>query len=159
VGGTSWKHIGEYAGGVVESLEAVQREVFTNGDFEYFTQREVYEDGEYLSVEREVPRTFEEFWATEESSHPEGGTHSILDVHGIREPAALAVDMDTNRYYGHIYPLDSDETVRYFGTAQPTRADFERVGFHGVSKSQPARFMGRCVVLYADGQPSEVGAP
>jgi hypothetical protein len=74
----------------------------------------------------------------------------------IREPASLATDLDTRRWFDGIYPLDAAETLRYFATLQPTRTDLDRVGFRALDDSAPARHLGRCVVLYDDGQPSHV---
>lgn len=158
MGGTGWHHIGEYAGSIAESLEAVQREVFSSGKYQYFVYREVFDrdTGQYFVEEGEAPRTFEEFWASEESSRPEGGTHSILDVNEIREAGSLRTDLDTRRWFGGMYPLDAAETMRYFGTLQPTRSDFDRVGFRALSDSAPARHLGRCVVLHDHGQPAAV---
>ena len=145
MGGTGWSHIGPYRGSIAASLRAIQREVFASGQFQYWL------DDPSIS---QRPATFEEFWSSEKASHPEGGTHSILDVSIIAEPEQLSADLAAYAYDEKIYPLSAEESRTVFGTAEPTRADFE----HN-RQSLPHDFdrgSGRCVVLYREGQPDEV---
>ncbi|MEY9861720.1 hypothetical protein ABH935_007363 [Catenulispora sp. GAS73] len=147
MGGTGWSHIGEYAGSIAATLEAVQRDVYAGGKFE-----------DWFDHEAGQPKpTFEEFWADPELRSPEGGTHSILDVSEVRDASAYEVDIwaRPSRHYEGVYPLTDPELATTFGTREPTRDDFDRAGgFDAMPDCE--RGSARSVILYRDGSPSEV---
>jgi hypothetical protein len=68
----------------------------------------------------------------------------------------VRADLNKGHYYDGMYPLGPAETMAYFGTTQPTRADFDRVDYDDLMVSAPSRGMGRCVVLYEGGEKSKV---
>lgn len=147
MGGTGWQHIGEYAGSVAATLEAVQRDVYVSGKFQHWLHE---------VTDRPMP-TFEAFWADPELRSPEGCTHSILDVSEVRDGSAYEADSQAwpGRYYEGVYPLTNAELATAFNTLEPTREDFDRVGgFDAMSDTE--RGCARSATLYRAGSPSEV---
>jgi hypothetical protein len=78
------------------------------------------------------------------------GTHSVLDVWQML-PAGSPDE------FGAIMPLTFDQVQTAFGTATPTRAQFDAVydGGMGVITDFP-RWSGRFTTLYDDGKPAEI---
>lgn len=118
--------------------------MFASGQFQYWPDDPSASQG---------PATFEQFWSSDKASHPEGGTHSILDVSIIAQPEQLKGDVAAYARR-EIYPLSVEEMRAVFGTAEPTRAHFERS--HQLLPHEIDRDSGRCVVLYREGEPDEL---
>jgi hypothetical protein len=137
-----------WCGSVAESLEALKLEVLASGDFQYYPEGGT------------PPATIEELMAllcAEDGEGLEGGTHSILDLYEIGDPAELAADQRCRTYYHRLYPLAESDVLELFGSPQPTVADWQRITESDEHhRLAPARWMGRCAVIYAADQPDEI---
>ena len=98
----------------------------------------VFKDGEFRGAELN-PATPEEALENMDAD----GTASILDIYQV------ATEPD----YFCAAPYASQELVNYFGTEQPTRADVEKSDdlWDDLERGQ-----ARYVILYQDGEPSEI---
>ncbi|MEV6298972.1 hypothetical protein AB0M02_06160 [Actinoplanes sp. NPDC051861] len=107
----------------------------------------VFESGEYYwAGEGEPPTHFGDLFKDEVVQ--EEGTHSILDCNNIIGP-------DTPDGFGTLRLLRAEESQRYFGSATPTREQWEK-GYANGSLVIGERWCGWFVVLYRDGEPSEI---
>lgn len=83
--------------------------------------------------------------AKEDAEFWDEGTHSILDMNGVAGHGDFAT----------VSPVPHEEIVALFGSATPSRADFERVQHTDWSLSFD-RWHGRYTALYNDGVPHEL---
>lgn len=139
MGRSGWDYVVEYGGDPAAALEQLRTSTLAAGDYFWDETSDEYIGPRPGSLaELDALRGSEEFW--------EIGTHSVLDVDrliGSREP-----DRD-----GTVRPLTDEEAVRYFGTATPTREQFEAAG---APMPDVEGWSGFCQVLYADGRPTEI---
>lgn len=153
MGASGWDYRVPYAGSVETAFLAVQERVLASGDFLW--PWEEFDPDEDEVVAR--PTSMAELNAAkEEETFWEAGTHTILDVDRV-----VTGDVDQ---IGGIRPLTEDELVTWFGSVEPSAADFERVPMYlqrgpetaTLSDLTVTRWTGRSVVLYRDGEPDEV---
>ncbi|MER7501439.1 hypothetical protein AB0L05_20945 [Nonomuraea pusilla] len=111
-------------------------------------QEQAFQEGAsfWWTSERPRPRTLAELWKDEVTRHD--GTHSLLDMACVLEPGA-------EPELGAVVPVSAEAVLRLFGTARPTRADYERERgeLHG---EVPERRHGCCAILYDGDRPSEI---
>jgi hypothetical protein len=151
MGASGWHNRGPYVGSVEGSFLAVQELVLASGDFLW--PWDDFDPDEAVSrptsvAELNAAKNTEEFW--------EAGTHTILDVDRV-------VTGDTDEI-GGIRPLTEDELTEWFGTVEPSAAEFERIPMWiqqmdetgTLSDLTETRWTGRSLVLYRDGEPDEV---
>jgi hypothetical protein len=135
MGASGWDYVTEYKGDLAASLAALHASVFAS---------ETYFKEELADCGLPVPATLEELWTEPYWEFMgENGTHTILDISSMEQ----------------ISPLRPGETAQTFGTDRPTRADWDRVApphGGGVWHLVGERWTGRCVLLYRDGEPTEV---
>jgi hypothetical protein len=145
--------VAPFAGDVAGTLRALRERVFR--DREYRWHDEFEED-------EPRPATIEGIWASEEMR--QSGTLSILDVDRVAETSVPA-SWDTWREdLGTVRPLAPGRAERYFGTARPSREQFEALigdyrapGHMDFIDEVTMRGTGRYIVLYKDEEPAEVG--
>ncbi|WP_035839322.1 hypothetical protein [Kitasatospora azatica] len=150
MGGTGWTYRTRWRGSIAASLEALKLDVLAAGDYQHSP-----------TEDETPPATIEELMALLESEDDDGmlagGTHSILDLYEISDPAALAADQRHRTYYHRLYPLAEHEVLELFASPRPTLADWERIEQLDEYRTlSPARWMGRCTVLYAADQPDQI---
>jgi hypothetical protein len=134
VGASAWHYVVPHRDDLVEALDALQGKLLARHDYHF------------EPVGRPWPATTDELWGHEDVH--ESGTHSALDLHDVI-PADGADD------FGTLRPLTEDERIRFFGTATPTRADFDGAGDALSGFGQ--RWSGYSTVLYdADGNPESM---
>ncbi|WP_329121507.1 hypothetical protein [Streptomyces sp. NBC_01465] len=113
MGASSWQYIETYEGDVAAALATVRQREFER----------VFVHGTYWDALRPADRPFtsaddlDDLW--EDEVFGSAGTHTIIDVWEI-------IDADAKDDYHSVRPLSDEEAVELFGTAEPTRADFER---------------------------------
>jgi hypothetical protein len=126
VGASGWHYVTEYDGDLQAALDRLRRRVLDSGDY-------------YWPSELGRPTALEEL--TE--GIPHDGTHSVLDVTEVLEP-------DNGDEWGTLRLLSTEERIDLFGTAEPTRADFDRsVG--RLSDIHPRLMWGGYAVVLSDG--------
>ncbi|WP_433209297.1 hypothetical protein ACQP00_44900 [Dactylosporangium sp. CS-047395] len=134
MGASGWDYVVPFDEDVAGALRRLRAEVFASGDYYW-----LYEG------ERPRPGTERELWADEEIRHCM--THSVLDVFEVGTGGG-------QRAFGRTFAVSDEEAVREFGTARPTLesvADRERL-----LPLLSERGGGRHLVLYADGEPSQL---
>jgi hypothetical protein len=140
MGASEWYYFVPYQEDVEQAFIALQGRVLAERD--YYTDSTI---GELESMaELQALKRTEEFW--------EVGTHSILDMHAVRDaPWDDQGDDDP----GAILPLAPDELRGYLGGDTPDKSDFER---HRKAQSwmEFPRWTGRYTVLYRDGKAHEI---
>ncbi|MDY7090408.1 MAG: hypothetical protein SYR96_35625 [Actinomycetota bacterium] len=134
MGKSGWQYVTSYEWNLDAVLDGLRRRVFESGEY-------------YWPPELDRPTSLEEFDA---GDAPEGGTHSILDIVSVVGPR----DEDGWRT---LRPLTAAETVRVFGTGDPTRADFERSGDARWAAGPPLWWCGYAVALTDGSDLTEVG--
>jgi len=153
MGASGWDYRVPYAGSVETALFAVQEQVLASGDFLW--PWDEYEPDEDDIVAR--PTSMAELNAAkEQETFWDAGTHTILDVDHM-----AAGDDDE---IGGIRPLTEDELTKWFGSVEPSAADFERIPMYlqrmhekgTLGDLTETRWTGRSMVLYRDGKPDEV---
>lgn len=141
MGASGWEYLTPFRDDIASALDALRRQVFAEGNFISPTDFELPEPA---SVDDLLEETYWEFMGT-------CGTHSIIDVWSI-VPAE-----DHDQRYGTIRPLTDSEYRELFGTMQPSRDDFTRLGDTGrLQEYMAGRGTGRAAVLWQDGHPSEI---
>jgi len=100
------------------------------------------------------PGSVDDYWEQEQYGEFMGtsGTHSIIDVRAVI-PAGYAGDD-----FGTIRPLPESECADLFGTARPSRADYEPLaGTEQLAdRVTGGRWTGRAAVLWDGGVPAEI---
>jgi hypothetical protein len=143
VGASAWEYVVPHQGDLGEALAELRRRVFAEGS--YLSPSEV---GLGLpgpaTLDELVQELYWEFMGT-------CGTHSILDVLSV-------VPAHEEQGYATIRPLADREYRELFGSPQPTRDDFGRLGNTArlAEYVDAGRNTGRAAVLWADGSPSEI---
>ena len=143
MGASGWDYIEPFDTDLTTTLANLRRRVFVDDDYFWFDsipKPATFDELEALfaeiaaltpdEIDYEDPRMI--LLADIASS----GTHSILD-------------MDAVGAGGPIKPLPAGEAEALFGTARPTRADFDRVG-EGRWAEVESRWTGVCVQLHDD---------
>lgn len=114
MGRSGWDYAVEYRGDPAAALDQLRAATLASGDYFWDETSEQHIGPRPGSLaELDTLRESDEFW--------EIGTHSVLVVDrsiGSREP-----DRD-----GTVRPLTDEEAVDFFGTATPTREEFEAAG-------------------------------
>jgi hypothetical protein len=143
VGASEWWYVVPYQDDLGAALEALRRRVFADGDFVSPTdfglpEPETVDDLAYQEI-------YEEFMGA-------NGTHSIIDIaHGVPHPGGGF------RGDGTIRPLTDEESRRVFGSARPSRADFDEADRRLLQDLVTGgRWTGRAVVLWAGDNPDEI---
>jgi hypothetical protein len=146
VGASGWHYVTPYHGDVADALRELRERVFRGQEYYWWDD---FEEDEPR------PATIEEIWDSQEMR--ESGTHSILDVSRVVTTTAPP-NPGNLRDYGTVRPLAPERVAHHFGTARPTRAQFEALATDvGFINELTMRGAGLYVLLY-DGQiPAEVG--
>lgn len=163
MGATGWKYFAPYDVDHEKALQALRQEVFRQG--KYGQSRAMAElAGEFPEELTEDLRTYlaslqqaeEERYGGEHGfdtieelleAAEEEGTHSILDIEYVSDQPGFAV----------AWPAPEEVVRETFGTTTPTRADIERAGPWALTQALDLeRWQAAYVVVYADGQPSEI---
>lgn len=146
MGASGWEYIVSYQPDLGTALDALRHQVFASGDY---IKPSFYGDAFDLpdpaSVEDLLGQgQYAEFMGT-------SGTHSVIDVQAV-----LPAEADDK--FGAIRPLSDAECAELFGTAQPSRADYEAVANSKRLYDYVAggRWTGRAAVLWAAASPSEI---
>jgi hypothetical protein len=152
MGASWWSYVTRYHGDVAAALRELQERVFDEGDYYWWDE---FGDYEPRPTSVDQIRTDPERWTS--------GTHSILDID-------RAVDTTDPRNgvsstdHGTVRPLAAASAARLFGTARPSRAQFEGLaGDHANPRHNEfisevrARWTGCYVLLYDGDTPAEVG--
>lgn len=144
MGASGWEYVVPYQQDIGDALDLLRREVFAAGDFVKPSSVSGLPDP--ASVEDLTEQ--EEYW----EFMGESGTHSILDVLGVIPASSAGQD------YGTIRPLSDAEYGELFRTAQPGRADYERLA--GTERLHDyvtgGRWTGRAAVLWENGAPAQI---
>jgi hypothetical protein len=127
----------EYHGDPAAALAACREQTFAQGDFFWYPEDDPRGAKPATLAELDVMGEREEFW--------EVGTHSILDVDRIIPSS------DENR--DGIRQLPAAEARELFGTATPTREQFEQVEDR---VPYVRRWSGFYQLLYSDEKPTEI---
>ncbi|MFI6604856.1 hypothetical protein ACIBHX_52305 [Nonomuraea sp. NPDC050536] len=111
-------------------------------------QEQAFRESAYFWWTSELPRphTVAELWKDEVTRHD--GTHSLLDMSRVLEAGA-------EPELGAVVPLSAEAALRLFGTARPTRDDYEREQGE-LYGEVPERWHGCCTSLYDGDRPSEI---
>jgi hypothetical protein len=143
VGASEWWYVVPYQDDLDEALDALRRRVFADGDFISpvdfgLPAPESVDDLAYQEM-------YEEFMGT-------NGTHSILDIaRGVVRPG---YDHGSE---GTIWRLTDEESQRVFGSARPSRADFDVADRRALQDLVTGRrWTGRAVVLWTGDNPDEI---
>lgn len=113
MGGSSWHHIEPYDGDVAAALATVRQHEFER----LFVRGTYWDDLQPAGQSFTSVDDLNDLW--EDETFGSEGTHTIIDVWEVIDAEAFD-DSHTVR------PLSDEEAVEIFGTAEPTRADFER---------------------------------
>jgi len=153
MGASGWSYVTPYRGDVGESLRELRVRVFR--DRRYWWPDDFEED-------EPRPDTIERLRASEHVR--ESGTHSILDVDRVVRTTEPPAWDRWREDLGTVRPLAQDRVTVHFGTARPSRAQFQALAdnpgapgameFHDEVKM---RGTGLYVLLYDGDQPSDVG--
>lgn len=143
MGASSWQHVIPYRDDLEAALGALRLQVFADGDF--ISPADLGLPAPETLSDLTCQEMYEEFMGTH-------GTHSILDITG----GVMASDSNF-QHEGSIRPLTDAESLHLFGSAKPSRADFDTAGEIALAYSVTGgRWTGRAVVLWADGKPAEI---
>ena len=153
MGASSWSYVTPYRSDVDESLRELRERVFR--DQEYYWRDDFEED-------EPRPDTIKGIWASE--GMKQSGTHSILDVDRVVQTSEPPTWDRWREDLGTVRPLAEDRVILHFGTARPSRGQFQALAddpgvpgameFHNEVRM---RGTGLYVLLYNDDQPSDVG--
>ncbi|MEU4194169.1 hypothetical protein AB0E69_19905 [Kribbella sp. NPDC026611] len=135
MGASGWDYVVAYDGDVAAALVECRTRTFADGDLYW---DEDLGDKPATLAELDVLREDEEFW--------EVGTHSILDMDRV-------VGSDDEDYEAAVRELPEMVAREMFGTAAPSRAEFEAAGS---GLPYPQRWSGYYQLLYTDGKPTEI---
>jgi hypothetical protein len=139
VGKSGWDYVVEYRGDPAAALAELRAATLASGDFYWEDESEEHIGPRPETLaELDAFREDDEFW--------EIGTHSVLDVDRVIGSSERDGD-------GTVRQLSEDEAVEFFGTATPTREQYEAAG-----EPMPDHdgWSGFCQLLYADGHPTEI---
>jgi hypothetical protein len=147
MGASGWEYVVSYQQDLGAALDALRREVFAAGDYvKPADSGHVLDLPEPASIEDLTEQ--EEYWEFMGTS----GTHSIIDVRGVVPAGFEGED------FGTIRPLLDSEYRELFGSARPSRADYERLA--GTERLHDyvtgGRWTGRAAVLWDNGAPTEL---
>ncbi len=143
MGASDWQYVVPYQDDLEAALHALRRKVFTEGDF--ISPADIgLPEPESLS-DLMYQEMYEEFMGTH-------GTHSIIDIcHGV-----MPSDNGSQRE-GTIQPFTDKESQHLFGSAKPSRGDFDAADKATLSGLVTGgRWTGRAVVLWVGDKPSEI---
>jgi hypothetical protein len=139
MGASGWEYVVPYQQDLSAALDALRWQVFAAGD--YVTPGsygEVFDLPEPSGVQDLTED--EQYWEFMGTS----GTHSIIDIQSV-----VPADFDGDDF-GTIRPLSDAECAALFGTARPSRADYETLAgserLHDYVTG--GRWTGRATVLW-----------
>src|SRR5215472_6656609 len=146
MGASGWGYVIPYQKDLRAALDALRHQVFASGDYiKPSFYGGVFDLPDPASLEDLLGQ--ERYWEFMGTS----GTHSVIDVQAV-------VAADASDEFGAIRPLSDEECGELFGTAQPSRADYD-----ALSDSERlydyvtgGRWTGRAAVLWTDASPSEI---
>jgi hypothetical protein len=133
MGASEWSYVVPLDADVASAFLRLRERVFAEGDY-YWPDRSRPATLAELDASRERP----EFWET--------GTHSILDVDRL-------IDSDHQDEEGTVRPLSEEDARDVFGTATPTRREFDEA-WRSVESTR--LWSGQYLVLFDDKGPAEV---
>lgn len=142
MGASGWAYLVLYQADLQAALDSLRRQVFESGDYisPVTWGLTAPESAEALAEQ-------EYYW----QFMGEHGTHSIIDVIDV-----VPYDMGEQEP-GTVCAFTDEEYEDYFGSARPTRADWDRFGDDPLMNEYVAeRWTGRAMVLWADDAPSEI---
>jgi len=144
MGASGWEYVVSYQQDLGAALDVLRREVFAAGDF--VKPSSVVDLPDPLSVDALTEQ--DQYW----EFMGESGTHSIIDVLSV-----IPADSGDEEY-GTIRPLSEAEYAGLFGTAQPGRADYERLAGTELLHDYVTggRWTGRAAVLWDNGRPAQI---
>lgn len=143
MGASGWDYIEPFDTDLATTLANLRRRVFDEGDYFWFdsipkpaTFAEL--EGLFAEIAALTPDEidYEDPRIIQLADIASSGTHSILDMSAVGAR-------------GPITSLPAGEAEALFSTAQPTRADFDRVG-EGRWVEVEGRWSGACVQLHDD---------
>jgi len=146
MGASGWDYFVPYQQDVTAALRELQQRVFDDDAFFWYPEDE---DEPFPAPK---PRTLAELERIKETDEFwEVGTHSILDLDRVIGPTEEDHD-------GTLRAAPREEIVRLFGTAMPTRAQFEAAYDRGMGDVPFARGWSGFYLVLADGagRPSEI---
>ena len=141
MGASEWEYVVPY-----QALQAALTDL----------RRQVFDSGEFISpVEWGLPAPKSVEDLTQQEHYREfmgdNGTHSIIDVLNV-----VPYDMGEQEP-GTVCAFTDDESLDYFGSTRPTRADWDRFRSDPISHEYVAgRWTGRAMVLWEGDTPSEI---
>jgi len=152
MGASGWAYVTRYRGDAAAALRELQERVFRDGDYQWWD-----EFGEF----EPRPDSVEGIWAAD--GRWTSGTHSILDIERVADttdPPGWEFGGDL----GTVWPLAADRVEWMFGTARPSRAQFEALAMDYAHPLHAAlmdevgpRWTGLYVLLYEGETPTEIG--
>ena len=152
MGASWWSYVTRYRGDVAAALRELQERVFDEGDYCWWD-----EFGDYAPR----PTSVEQIWA--DPGQWASGTHSILDIDRAVDTTDPPGGVG-NTEHGTVRPLAAASAARLFGTARPSRAQFEALAEDYANPRHRefisevrARWTGCYVLLYDGDTPTEVG--
>jgi hypothetical protein len=147
MGASGWEYVVPYQQDLGAALDILRRQVFAAGDY--------IKPGSYGDVfDLPEPGSADDYWEQEQYAEFMGtsGTHSVIDVRAV-----IPADFDGDDF-GSIRPLADADYAGLFGTARPSRADYEPLA--GTERLHDyvtgGRWTGRAAVLWAGGTPAEI---
>ena len=153
MGASGWSYVTPYRGDVAESLRELRERVFR--DREYYWRGDSGEG-------QPRPDTIEGIWASEYMK--QSGTHSILDVDRVVQTSEPPTWDRWREDLGTVRPLAKDRVIFHFGTARPSRGQFQALaddpgapGAMEFNDEVKMRGTGLYLLLYNGDQPSDVG--
>lgn len=141
MGASGWDYIVPYEDSLTEALERLRHRIFI--DHDYISPSDVGLPSPQCVADLSMLEIFEEFMGTH-------GTHSIIDI-------ANGISNDPLQKEGTIRPLAESEAKLIFGSARPTRADYDSASRGAVNHAVTGgRWTGRSLVLWNGDKPSEI---
>lgn len=142
MGASEWEYVVPFQADLQAALDDLRRQVFAAGEY---VSPVTWGLAAPESVEALAQQ--ERYW----QFMGENGTHSIIDVLKV-----VPYDMG-EQDFATVCAFTDDEYEDYFGSAHPTRADWDRFRADPVFGEYVAeRGTGRAMVLWADDAPSEI---
>lgn len=134
MGKSGWEYVAPYDEDLAVVLDRLRHEVLARGRYRW--------PGE-LARPADLDQLDDEFPAA-------GGTHTVLDVDHV-------IDAGDEDESGSLRPLDRAGLERFFGTARPSVADFERTTDSRFKVGLPAVWCGYAATLFDGDIPGAVG--
>jgi hypothetical protein len=144
MGASCWSYVVDYVDDPQEMLDELHKAELAEGNY-YWCQPETPKPATFQDLHQLYRRPENELIAT-------NGTHSILNVFRLL-PTGTADD------YGTIVPLTPEQVQKAFGTAEPSREQFEIAYADNSTEDRIdtdiQRWSGRYTPLFQDGAPRQ----